>query len=211
MSIADIRDDYKKKGLSRSDLLDHPFKQFDKWMSEAIEADLEQPNAMTLATASREGQPSARIVLLKEVDQNGFVFFTNYNGRKGKELEANPRAALVFMWSPQARQVRVEGTVHRISDLASEAYFKTRPLGSRIGAWASPQSQIVSNRAELESLYGAYAEKFSNGEVPRPAHWGGYCLVPNRVEFWQGQPNRLHDRFRYLRTSTGWDIDRLAP
>lgn len=210
-TIAGLRDDYDEAGLARKNLLADPFMQFGKWMNEAIQAGIEQPNAMTLATASPDGMPSARIVLLKEVDENGFVFFTNYDGKKGKELVENPRAALVFLWLPQARQVRVEGRVLRVDASTSDEYFASRPLGSRIGAWASPQSQEVANRGVLESLYNDYARKFSDGNVPRPPHWGGYCVVPDMVEFWQGQPSRLHDRFRYLRTGAEWKIERIAP
>ncbi len=210
-TIAGLRDDYDEVGLSRKSLLANPFKQFDKWMNEALQAGIDQPNAMTLATASSEGIPSARIVLLKEADENGFVFFTNYEGKKGKELTANPRAALVFLWLPLARQVRVEGSVHQVDARASDEYFQSRPLGSRIGAWASPQSQRVANRAALESMYDECAQKFGDGEVPRPPHWGGYCVVPNMIEFWQGQPSRLHDRFRYLRSQSQWTIERVAP
>ena len=210
-TIAGLRDDYDEAGLTRKNLLADPFKQFDKWMSEAIQAGIDQPNAMTLATASPDGVPSARIVLLKEVDEKGFVFFTNYGGKKGRELTENPRAALVFLWLAQARQVRVEGKVHRVDASASDEYFASRPLGSRIGAWASPQSQEVENRGVLETLFNDYAQKFSDGNVPRPPHWGGYCVVPDMIEFWQGQPSRLHDRFRYLRSEADWKIERVAP
>lgn len=210
-TIANLRDDYGRPGLSRSDLVADPLEQFRRWMEQAVEAGIDQPNAMTLATVSPEGKPSARIVLLKEVNEEGFVFFTNYNGRKGDDLKVNPHAALVWLWLPLARQVRVEGVVHRTSDEASDEYFKTRPLGSRIGAWASPQSQVVAHRGVLEDAFEEYAQMYSDGNVPRPTHWGGYGLVPDMIEFWQGQPNRLHDRFRYLRTEAGWEIARLGP
>lgn len=206
------RDAYRQRGLSRRDLAPDPFEQFRRWFAEAEEVEPPEPNAMTLATATRDGRPSARMVLLKGVDERGFVFYTNYESRKGRELAENPWAALVFWWPHMARQVRVEGRVEKVSEAESDAYFRTRPRGSQIGAWASRQSTVIASRAELEARYRQYEAEFEGREVPRPPYWGGYRLVPEVFEFWQGRLNRLHDRFRYRKQPDGsWVIERLAP
>ncbi len=196
--------------LSRTDLGSDPLEQFRVWFDVAQNESLPLPEAMALATASDEGAPSARIVLLKVVD-HGFVFFTNYGSHKGRDLAANPQAALVFHWQPLGRQVRVEGSVERISQAESEAYFETRPRGAQLGAWASPQSQAIRNRAELEKRLGKIAADHGAGPVPRPPVWGGFRPLPARVEFWQHRDDRLHDRFLYERDGDDWRITRLAP
>ncbi|HLU20205.1 MAG TPA: pyridoxamine 5'-phosphate oxidase [Pusillimonas sp.] len=210
MSIADIRQVYQKSVLLENSLASTPLEQFAVWFDEALKANVIEPNAMTLATADAGGRPSARIVLLKGIDDQGLVFFTNYQSRKGQELAAQPHASLLFFWPELERQVRLEGKVEKVSPNESDLYFESRPLGSRIGAWASPQSQPIS-REELERRSQELAE--SLGESPsRPPHWGGYRLVPERVEFWQGRPSRLHDRLVYERNDLGqWQITRLAP
>lgn len=209
MSVADIRQKYDKFELLESAVADTPLDQFAQWMDEAIKAEVPEPTAMTLATATPDGQPSARIVLLKGFDMRGFVFFTNYTSRKGQELAANPHASLLFFWPALERQVRIEGGISKIAPEESDAYFRSRPLGSRIGAWVSPQSQPIT-RDELESRRAALTE--SLGEDPvRPEHWGGYRIAPERIEFWQGRPSRLHDRLVYERAETGWILRRLAP
>ena len=185
--------------------------QFTIWWNEAVSSNIHEVNAMTLATSTKEGIPSARIVLLKDYDERGFVFFTNYNSIKGQELELNPYAALVFFWKELERQVRIQGSVEKTSSEESDAYFISRPQGSRLGAWASPQSAAIENRKILEEKLELYTTEF-NGEIPRPPHWGGYRVVPAVIEFWQGRPSRLHDRIRYTKQPTGeWKIERLAP
>ena len=235
MSIADLRREYNLAGLRRRDLDNDAIVQFRNWFEQASGArasgrirklliktykslfliktaqqlDL---NAMTLATADRQGRPSARVVLLKGLDERGFIFFTNYNSRKGRELEENPEAALVFYWPEQERQVCVAGQIGRVPEAESEAYFATRPHGSQIGAWASDQSAVVRDRAELEQKWDQVEKQYPGQRVPRPPHWGGYVLKPTRMEFWQGRPNRLHDRFRYTRQpDNSWLIERLSP
>jgi len=188
-----------------------PIVQFGRWFADAEAADLIEPNAMTLATVAAGGRPSARMVLLKGFDERGFVFYTNYESRKAAELDGNPIAALVFWWGALQRQVRVEGAVERVRREESEAYFRSRPLGSRLGAWASAQSQVITGRAELEGRLEELTARYGDGDVPLPPFWGGYRIRPEVVEFWQGRPNRLHDRLRYRRTPSGWDIDRLSP
>jgi len=212
MDVADLRRDYTLSGLSEADLDPDPILQFRAWLDRALADDPLDPTAMVLATADREGRPSARVVLLKGVDERGFVFYTNYLSRKGREVEENPHAALVFFWPALDRQVRVEGTVERTTREESEAYFKSRPLGSRLGAWASPQSEVIAGREGLEERLRELEGRFASGEVPLPEFWGGYRLRPDRVELWQGRPSRLHDRFRYTRLAEGgWRIERLSP
>jgi pyridoxamine 5'-phosphate oxidase len=210
MSIADIRKSYEKFELTEASASSNPLEQFDVWFTEALGAQLPDANAMTLATATPEGRPSARIVLLKGYDARGFTFFTNYLSRKGQELANNPQASLLFFWPGLERQIRIEGQVHKVESGESDTYFESRPLGSRIGAWASPQSQPIT-RAELEQRSTELTA--SLGPNPkRPEHWGGYRLEPQSVEFWQGRPSRLHDRLVYARRPDGqWDRSRLAP
>ena len=211
-TIADIRKEYKLQTLSEKDILKDPFAQFEKWWQEAIHAGIEEPNAMTLATASADGMPDARIVLLKGFDDRGFTFFTNYNSTKGMQLLENPRGALVFFWKELERQVRISGLVSLAPGRISDDYFNTRPEGSRIGAWASPQSEVIENREWLEENERKFQEEWTGREIPRPPHWGGYMLKPTRVEFWQGRPSRLHDRLLYsLQDNGSWKIERLAP
>lgn len=210
--LSQLRREYAAGGLDETDLAPDPVTMFRAWMHDAVRAGLHEPNAFVLATAGVDGVPGSRIVLLKGLDERGFVFFTNYSSRKGEELVANPRAALLFPWHPLERQVRVEGTVSRLSVEENDAYFASRPRAAQIGAWASPQSQVVLDRAELDRRYDEVAARFGDeGEVPRPDHWGGYCLEPATVEFWQGRIGRMHDRLRYRRGDAGWVVERLAP
>lgn len=211
MEMSELRREYRAAGLDRDQLDDDPVAQFGRWFGEAERADLIEPNAMTLATSSPDGRPSARIVLLKGFGPDGFVFFSNYASRKGDELAANPNAALVFWWPPLERQVRLEGRVERTTTEESEAYWASRPLGSRLAALASAQSQVLAGREELVRRVEELAARHRDGDVPLPEAWGGYRLVPDAFEFWQGQPNRLHDRFRYTRHQDGWLVQRLSP
>jgi pyridoxamine 5'-phosphate oxidase len=212
MSLADLRRDYARARLDEADVSHDPMVEFARWFAEAQEAQVADANAMTLATATADGQPSARIVLLKAFDERGFVFFTDYRSRKGAELEANPRAALVFYWHELERQVRITGGVALTSREDSERYFASRPIGSRLGAWASHQSRVIPGRAALESDLREVEARFGDGEVPLPPHWGGYRVVPDAIEFWQGRESRLHDRIRYVRESgSGWKVQRLSP
>jgi pyridoxamine 5'-phosphate oxidase len=211
-SVADIRKDYMLHSLTEQEVASSPIQQFTTWWNEAIKAEIEEVNAMTLATASADGVPSARIVLLKGYDEKGFVFFTNYNSYKGKDLQENPRACLVFFWKELERQVRITGLVSKVSDAESDEYFNSRPEGSRIGAWASPQSSVIQSREWLEENERKIRGQFNNSAINRPAHWGGYRLQPITIEFWQGRPNRLHDRIQYTMEENGnWKIERLAP
>lgn len=210
-SIADIRKDYKLKSLLEEDVLSNPIEQFTNWWSEAVNSKIDEVNAMTLATASLDGTPASRIVLLKGLTAEGFIFFTNYNSNKGKELAINPKASVVFFWKELERQVRIEGAVEKVSDADSDAYFSSRPDASKIGAWASPQSQIIPGRSVIEESVLKYREQFENETIPRPPHWGGYIVKPVKVEFWQGRRSRLHDRILYTRTNEKWTIRRLAP
>jgi len=210
MNVSGVRREYGAAGLSEEDLAADPMEQLRVWLDQAREAYPEEFTSMTLATADREGRPSARVVLLKGLDERGLVFYTNYDSRKGRELEENPRAALVFYWPAFDRQIRIEGTVERTSREESEGYFLSRPLGSRLGAWASPQSRPIAGRGELERRLREAEERFGE-EVPLPESWGGYRVRPETVEFWQGRPSRLHDRLRYSRSAGGWRIERLAP
>lgn len=210
--LADLRTEYMQRGLDEGQMEADPIRQFQIWFDAAVAAGHPEPNAMAVATATLEGAPSARMTLLKGLDERGFVFYTNYESRKGGELAANPRAALIFFWVLLERQVRVEGRVERVSGAESDTYFHSRPVGSQLGAAASPQSQVIGGRAELEQAYRALEETYAGREVPRPPHWGGFRVLPHVIEFWQGRPSRLHDRLRYTRAPDGdWRIERLAP
>jgi pyridoxamine 5'-phosphate oxidase len=212
MSIAAIRRDYMKEALSENQVEENPFRQFDRWWDEAVKAEIDEVNAMTLSTVSSDGKPTARIVLLKGYDDYGFVFFTNYESRKGKDLLLNPNASLLFFWKELERQVRIEGTCEKVSEAESDQYFYSRPEGSRIGAWASPQSQVISSRDVLDSNLAELEKRFRDTPVTRPPHWGGYRIKPHTMEFWQGRPSRLHDRIAYSQDSLGdWKFARLAP
>ena len=208
--LADLRKDYRLAALDEVNVNLDPIAQFQSWFLEAQNAKLSEPNAMTVATVDADGKPSARIVLLKALDARGFVFYTNYESRKGREIAVHPFAALVFHWNELERQVRIEGSVIRISDSESDAYFNSRPVGSRIGAWASPQSEVVASREILVEREASMIEQYGDNP-PRPAHWGGLRVVPTLIEFWQGRSSRLHDRLRYCKTGQGWRVDRLAP
>jgi pyridoxamine 5'-phosphate oxidase len=211
-SIADIRKDYKLQSLSEKDVLADPFAQFGKWWNEAMASGIDEVNAMTLATASADGMPDARTVLLKGFDEKGFVFFTNYDSSKGRQLLENPRASLVFFWKELERQIRISGLSVSLGSEQNDAYFFSRPEGSRIGAWASPQSEPIPGREWLEDNEKKIRERFAGGKIERPPHWGGYQVKPTHMEFWQGRPNRLHDRIRYnLQKNGSWKIERLAP
>jgi len=211
MPLADLRKDYSLAGLLEKDLARDPFRQFEKWFQEAEAAKVTEPNAMILATTARDGRPAARIVLLKQVDGRGFVFYTNYESRKGRELEANARASLLFPWIAIERQVVIEGAVTKVAREESEAYFHSRPRLSQLAAWASQQSSIISGRSVLEESMKTLEKKYAGQEVPLPPQWGGYRVSPETVEFWQGRRNRLHDRLRYRREKDNWVVERLSP
>jgi pyridoxamine 5'-phosphate oxidase len=209
--VARLRNEYTRAGLKESDADPDPIAQFRRWFDEALAADLHEPNAMTLATATPDGRPSARVVLLKGFDERGFVFYTNYEGRKGGELGANPRCALAFYWGELERQVRVDGRASRVPEEESDEYFRSRPRGSQLGAWASEQSRPVKGREELEERLRGLEAEYEGREVPRPPFWGGYLVEPEVIEFWQGRENRLHDRLVYRRSGGSWRRERLQP
>ena len=211
ISVADLRKDYTLEGLREADAEPDPFQQFQKWFDQALAARLTEPNAMTLATTTPDGNPRARMVLLKNFDERGFVFYTNYESDKGHELANNSYAALVFWWAELERQVRIEGSTQKVSDQESDEYFFSRPLNSRLGAWASAQSQVIKGREALERRLQELKTEYEDKEVPRPSNWGGYRVNPTVVEFWQGRPSRLHDRLRYRLDNGGWSMERLSP
>ncbi len=211
-AIADLRKEYAAETLLEKDAAANPFDQFRKWWNQALASDILEPNAMTLATASADGIPSARIVLIKDFDENGFVFYTNYTSFKAAQLDENPKASLLFHWKELERQVRITGLVSKVEAAESDAYFSSRPIGSRIGAWASPQSHVINDRNWLEAEFEKRKEEFREGQVPRPPHWGGYRVKPVIIEFWQGRYSRLHDRLQYSLQDDGkWKMERLAP
>jgi pyridoxamine 5'-phosphate oxidase len=209
--LADLRKDYTLNGLSKQDVLVNPFNQFEKWFEEALTAEVIEPNAMVISTFGDDGYPHGRVVLLKEVDSTGFLFYTNYNSHKGADIKAHPVAALTFWWAELERQVRVTGTVEKVHETESEAYFSIRPRSSQLGAWVSEQSNVIENRSFLVERLAQLEQKFKDQPVPRPPHWGGYRVIPREIEFWQGRPSRLHDRIRYRIENEEWIIERLSP
>lgn len=209
--LSDLREEYYRGELREVDMFGNPLQQFSSWMQEAIDGELSEPNAMILTTALPNGMPSSRVVLLKDITQKGFVFFTNYQSRKGMEIVANPNVALVFDWHQMERQVRIEGVAEKIPPEESDVYFNSRPETSKLGAWISPQSKVLQSRAELDNLQRVTQLRFTGRPIDRPPHWGGFLIVPNLVEFWQGRPNRLHDRILYVRSEESWKTQRLAP
>lgn len=212
LSLHDIRKDYRMASLSEQQMPQDPFRQFEKWFTEVLHAEISESNAMTLATVSEDGAPSARIVLLKDFDERGFYFYTNYGSTKARQLDRNPHGAMVFFWKELERQVRIEGIIRRAEPEMSDTYYASRPRMSQIGAWASPQSEVIPGRSFLEERVAAAQARFNDGEVTRPDFWGGFVLAPLQVEFWQGRPSRLHDRIRYrLQPDGSWSKERLAP
>ncbi|HRZ42242.1 MAG TPA: pyridoxamine 5'-phosphate oxidase [Bacteroidales bacterium] len=209
--ISNLRQAYQLGSLERPQLLQDPVLQFEYWFSHALDAGIQEPNAMVLSTSNSAGSPSSRVVLLKDFSNEGFTFFTNYHSRKGEEIAINPKVALLFLWLPLERQVRIEGQAVRLPDADSESYFRSRPEGSRLGAWASEQSRVIAGRETLEERLQYFRTTWAGNEIPRPPHWGGYRVIPSYFEFWQGRDNRLHDRFSYTPEGTHWRIDRLAP
>ena len=211
-TISHIRKEYSLKALNEKDVAVHPIDQFSLWWEEAMQSEILEVNAMTLATTDADGMPQARTVLVKAFDKDGFVFFTNYNSAKSQQMEGNAKCCLLFFWKELERQVRINGTATKISTTESIEYFNSRPDGSKIGAWASPQSLVVAGKAWLEETYDYYKERFKHGEIPKPPHWGGFRVQPEKIEFWQGRPSRLHDRIQYtLQENGAWKIERLAP
>jgi len=209
--LAALRSDYRKGTLDENDVDKDPFVLFDKWFKEAVKSQIPEVNAMTIATADKNGRPSARMVLLKQFDERGLVFFTNYESAKAKDIAENPQAALLFFWEPLERQIRIVGRVEKVSVAESFEYFRSRPIDSQLGAWASQQSSIITARDLLEKAFGEMLEKFKNGEIPLPPFWGGLRIIPDEFEFWQGRTNRLHDRIAYTKTNNDWSIHRLSP
>ncbi len=209
--INTLRHDFSKQTLDKKDVNNNPFVQFEKWIKEAIEAQVNEPNAMTLCTATKEGKPSARIVLLRNFTEDGFIYYTNYTSRKGIEISDNPNCAILFFWPELERQIRIEGEVQKQTSEESDLYFNTRPRESKIGAWTSSQSKVISDREVLNKEFEINSNKYPTDMIPRPVFWGGYVVKPLTIEFWQGRPNRLHDRILYTKENNNWKIDRLAP
>ena len=211
MDIADLRQEYTQEQLDKSNLDSDPYAQFEKWFGQALKSEVQEPNAMVLATSNSENQPFTRTVLLKKMDSKGFVFFTNYESRKATQIAMNAKVSALFLWLPLERQVSINGTVERIPQKESLSYFTSRPLSSQIGAWASKQSSIISSRSILEGKWNEVKEKFAQGKIPLPSFWGGYRIIPHSFEFWQGRKSRLHDRFLYSKNGDNWSVDRLSP